>query len=169
MISILKVVTLTITMLVFADSLSFAAPPGPPGPTPKPTPKLNPCLTIPCPDLVPWKGGMGGGIGVKQFTCSSTQTEPYVLKIVLGIKNTGNVGTTVGVKTLAKINGVVWNNPNNPHVTAPMAPNQWQEFSMNGAVPGPGTYNLSAKVDSDNQQVESNETNNETTATAICR
>jgi subtilase family serine protease len=113
---------------------------------------------------------MGGGIGVKQFICSSTRTEPYVLKIVLGIKNTGTAGTTVAVKTLAKVNGVVWNNPNNPHTTvAPIAPNQWQEFSMNGAVPAPGSYTLWVKVDSENQQLESNESNNETTATTICR
>jgi len=112
---------------------------------------------------------MSGGIGVKQFSCSSTAQDPYVLKIVLGIRNSGTAGTTVAVKTLAKVNGVVWNNPNNPHLTSPMAPNQWQEFSMNGAVPAPGTYTLWVKVDSDNQQFEANETNNETTATTTCR
>ena len=163
-----KGVTLAAALLCFTGMVSLAAPPGPPGPAPKPKPKLNPCIVKACPDLVPWKGG-GGGIGVKQFSCSSTVSEPYVLKIVLGIKNSGNASTTVAVKTLAKVNGVVWSNPNNPHTTRPLRPNQWQEFSMNGAVPASGTYTLWVKVDSENVQLESKESNNETTATTTCK
>ena len=164
-----KVICFAAATLFFTGMGSLAAPPGPPGPAPKPTPKSNPCITRACPDLVPWKGGMGGGIGVKQFTCSSTATDPYVLKIVLGIRNSGNAATTVAVKTLAKVNGAVWTNPNNPHTTMTLGPNQWQEFSMNGVVPAPGAYTLLVKVDSDNAQLESNENNNETSSTTTCR
>ena len=164
-----KVVNLAAAILFFTGMVSLAAPPGPPGPTPRPTPKLNPCLTrVACPDLVPWKGGGRGGIGIKQFTCSSTASDPYVLKIVLGIKNIGNAGTTVAVKTLVKVNGVVWNNPNNPHTTGPLGSNQHQDFSMSGAVPAPGSYTLWVKVDSDNVQSESKESNNEITASTTC-
>jgi len=164
----LKSVSFAAALLFFTQTASLAAPPGPPGPTPKPTQKSNPCITRPCPDLGTWKGGMGGGIGIKQFTCSSTATDPYVLKIVLGIRNSGNAPTTVAVKTLAKVNGTVWANPNNPHTTMTLGPNQWQEFSMNGVVPTPGAYTLWVKVDSDNAQLESNEQNNETSATTTC-
>jgi subtilase family serine protease len=112
---------------------------------------------------------MGGGIGVKGFSCSNTQSG-LVLKITLGIRNSGTAKTTVAVKTLAKVNGAVWNNPNNPHTTAAeMWPNQWQEFHMNGPVPGPGTYTLWVKVDSENAQPEKNENNNVATATTTCK
>jgi CARDB len=165
-----KVLCFAAATLFVTGMGSLAAPPGPPGPAPKPGPMVNPCLIKPCPDLVPWKGGMSGGIGIKQFSCSNTAQDPHVLKIVLGIRNSGTAGTKVAVKTLAKVNGVVWNNPNNPHTTAaPIGPNQWQEFSMHGAVPGPGNYTLWVKVDSDNAQPELNEGNNETSATTTCR
>jgi len=165
----LKVMSLAVTVLLAAGAMALAAPPQP-GVSPHQPPPLNPCLTKPCPDLVPWKGGMGGGIGVKNFSCSNTVSDPYVLKITLGIRNSGTAKTTVPVKTLAKVNGAVWNNPNNPHTTAAgMSPNGWQEFSMNGAVPAPGTYTLDVKVDSDNAQVEKNEVNNVTTATTTCQ
>ena len=168
-----KVVSLAAVLLLFQSGISLAAPPDPTkqiSPSQQPPLQLNPCLTKPCPDLVPWKGGMGGGIGVKNFGCSNTVSDPYVLKITLGIRNSGTAQTTVPVKTLAKINGAVWNNPNNPRTTAAgMSPNGWQEFSMNGAVPAPGTYTLEVKVDSDNAQLESKENNNVTTATTTCR
>jgi subtilase family serine protease len=112
---------------------------------------------------------MGGGIGVKGFSCSNTQSG-LVLKITLGIRNSGTAKTTVAVKTLAEVNGTVWSNPNNPHTTAAeLWPNQWQEFHMNGPAPGLATHALWVKVDSDNAQVEINENNNVATATTICK
>ena len=74
-----KVVNLAATLLLFAGGISLAAPPDPTKQiSPQPPPQLNPCITKPCPDLVPWKGGMGGGIGVKNFGCSNTVSDPYV-------------------------------------------------------------------------------------------
>jgi len=166
-----KVVSLGAALLVFVGGVSVAAPP--PDPTKQISPyggQAIPLVAAKLPDLVPWKGGMGSGIGVKKFSCSNTQENPYALKITLGIRNSGTAKTTVDVKTLAKVNGAVWNNPNNPHTTAAeMFPNQWQEFHMNGPAPGPGTYTLEVKVDSDNAQVEKNENNNVATATTTCR
>jgi subtilase family serine protease len=125
-------------------------------------------LAADLPDLVPWGGGGGGGIGVKEFSCVGTD-QSKTLKIMLGIKNIGSAKTTYAVKTLVKVDGVVWSNPNNPHTTAAdMWPNQHQDFSMNGPAPGPGTHTLWVKVDSDNAEAELNENNNEVTATTTC-
>jgi hypothetical protein len=162
-----KIVSLAAIVLLAAAGIALAVQEGM---VPK-SQQLKPLIcgvNAPCPDLVPWKGGGGGGIGIKQFSCVNTQSGK-VLKIVLGIKNIGTAKTTVAVKTLAKVDGAVWNNPNNPNTTAAeMWPNQWQEFSMNGPAPGPGTHTLEVKVDSENAQAELKENNNVATARTTC-
>ena len=170
-----KVASLAATVLLAAGGIALAADPQPVTPskqaTPAPIPAVAACAFKPCPDLVPWKGGQGGGIGVKKFSCGDTQSGK-VLYITLGIRNSGTAKTTVPVKTLVKVDGAVWNNPNNPHTTAAeMWPNQWQEFQMTGPAPAPilGTHTLWVMVDSDQAQLESNEGNNVATATTSCK
>lgn len=167
-----KVVSLAAALLVFVGGVSVAAPPDPTKQISPYQGQAIPKVAAKLPDPVPWKGGMGGGIGVKGFSCSNTQSG-CVLQITLGIRNSGTAKTTVAVKTLTKVNGqqwVPWDPTQNPHTTAAeMWPNQWQEFHMNGPVPGPGTYTLEVKVDSENAQLEKNENNNVATATTICK
>ncbi len=166
-----KIIGLAAVLLLVQGDISLAAK-DPPPLSPHQHPPAPAQVQVPRPDLVPWKGGGSGGIGVKSSSCVNTQSG-RVLKITLGIKNIGAAQTTAAVKTLAKVNGQQWapyDPTQNPHTTpAEMWPNQWQEFHMNGPAPGPGTYNLEVKVDSDNAQAELNEHNNVATATTRCR
>jgi hypothetical protein len=165
-----KIIGLVAMFLLIQGDISLAAK-DPPPLSPHQYPPAPAQVQVPRPDLVPWKGG-GGGIGVKKFSCVDTQSGK-VLKITLGIRNSGTAKTTVAVKTLAKVNRQQWapyDPTQNPHTTpAEMWPNQWQEFHMNGPAPGLGTHTLWVKVDSDNAQVEINENNNVATATTVCK
>ena len=150
-----KIVSLAAALLVSVGGVSLAGPPDPTKQISPPQLQTTPQVAANLPDLVPV---------VKGFTCSG-----QYLKMTLGVRNQGNAKTTVAVKTLVKINGQAYVNPDNPHTTnAEMWPDQWQEFHINGPKPAPqGPYVLQMEVDYEKKQPESKENNN--VANATCR
>ena len=79
----LKGVIMASVALFSGGGVAHTAPPGSQPPLTKevPPPK-SPLRKVEAPDLVPWKGGGGGSIGIAHFSCGNT-TQGYVLTATL--------------------------------------------------------------------------------------
>lgn len=166
----LKAVSLAAIVLLAAGGIALAADPSKaPRKLPTtPTPQTATQMQVLRPDLVPWK--KGGAIGITSFNCykeGETSLPTPALKILFGFKNIGIVKAGP-FKVLVKVNGTVWDHLQNPITWAELPPNYEFDWQMDGPVPGPGTYTLWVKVDSEDAVAELNETNNVATATAVC-
>ncbi len=153
-----KIVSLVATVVLFAGGIALAADPK------KVPPKLSPSQTppakfVPRPDLVPVK--LAGGKVVTGFHswCGGNKL------VVMGEVMNGGNDRGGSFKVLVRVNGLVWNIPNNPRsFSAGPFPGHTISYIFEGWVPGPGPIPnqvlVSVEVDPENTVAELNEKNN---------
>ncbi len=161
-----KIAALTITVLVSFAAIALAADPS------KVPPKLSPSQTPPAkfvrPDLVPVK--LAGGKVVTGFHswCGDNKL------VVMGEVMNGGNDRGGSFKVLVRVNGLVWNIPNNPRsFSAGPFPGHTISYIFEGWAPAPnpitGKVLVTVKVDSENTVVELNENNNVASVTTPCK